>query len=739
MTKSLLLVSLGLLVACGGDKLLLPSEGAPATIVVIAGNDQSGRAGATLANPLVVEVTDSRDRPVEGASVAFTLNGAGSAAMPATVTTDADGHASAQLQLGPSVGAVQGVAQVTGVDGQAPQVEFTAVAVPASASEIHTVSGDNQSGQVESALGQRLVVEVTDAFGNPNQGVVITWTVTGGGSVSAPTTTTDADGRASVTRTLGSTAGVQSARASAPDLAGSPVVFTHTATAAGASRVTVVSGSNQTAIVATRLPQDLVAQVLDVSGNPVSGVTVSWVVTAGGGSVESATSTTGSNGRVSNRWTLGLLPGANGLEARVTGATAATFTATATIGPSASLVILDGTQPSSDAVVGVAFSQQPVIQLRDAFGNDVSTSGVSVTAALASGDGTLGGTATRTTGSNGRATFTNLRINGATGPHTLIFAANGHTSAVSNVIEVAKAQTTTTITSATPSPSVQGQSVAVAWSVTPVAGTPTGTVTITASGGLETCSASVATGSCALVLNGEGNRVLTATYGGDALFNGSSDTQAHVVQHLNGAPVAVSDAYSAFEDVDLTPGTGVLNNDTDPDNDPLAAEIVANPQHGTVALNANGTFTYHPNADYQGGDAFTYRASDGTLTSNTATVTITVQQVNDAPSFQIAGDQTVAADAGAQQVSNFAQVVSLGANESGQVIEAFEVELDSESAALFSQAPAISASGELTYVPSGTPGTATVKVRLRDSGGTANGGQNTSEFQSFTITMTAPG
>src|SRR5262249_10458744 len=83
------------------------------------------------------------------------------------------------------------------------------------------------------------------------------------------------------------------------------------------------------------------------------------------------------------------------------------------------------------------------------------------------------------------------------------------------------------------------------------------------------------------------------------------------------APVATSDSYTTAEDTPLSPtASGVLANDTDVDGDTLSAKLVTGPVHGTLALNANGSFTYTPNANYNGSDSFTYRANDGTADSN---------------------------------------------------------------------------------------------------------------------------
>lgn len=101
------------------------------------------------------------------------------------------------------------------------------------------------------------------------------------------------------------------------------------------------------------------------------------------------------------------------------------------------------------------------------------------------------------------------------------------------------------------------------------------------------------------------------------------------------APAGQPDAYTATEDTVLSvPAPGVLGNDTDADGNALMAELVSGPSHGTITLDADGSFTYTPAADYAGTDSFTYRATDGTLFSAPATVTLTVTQVNDAPIAQ---------------------------------------------------------------------------------------------------------
>jgi uncharacterized delta-60 repeat protein len=100
---------------------------------------------------------------------------------------------------------------------------------------------------------------------------------------------------------------------------------------------------------------------------------------------------------------------------------------------------------------------------------------------------------------------------------------------------------------------------------------------------------------------------------------------ATVMITVNHTPSASNDGYGTDEDAPLTaPAPGVLANDTDADGDPLSAALVAGPAHGTLTLHADGSFAYTPAADFNGNDTFAYKASDGRVDSNAATVTITV-------------------------------------------------------------------------------------------------------------------
>jgi len=111
---------------------------------------------------------------------------------------------------------------------------------------------------------------------------------------------------------------------------------------------------------------------------------------------------------------------------------------------------------------------------------------------------------------------------------------------------------------------------------------------------------------------------------------------------VNDSPVSAADGpYTVTEDEPLSVSTpGVLGNDTDIDGDNLTATVVTSTAHGALVLDANGAFTYTPNANYNGPDAFTYEACDGSICVE-AEVTLSVTSVNDSP---VANDDLFSGD-----------------------------------------------------------------------------------------------
>ena len=151
----------------------------------------------------------------------------------------------------------------------------------------------------------------------------------------------------------------------------------------------------------------------------------------------------------------------------------------------------------------------------------------------------------------------------------------------------------------------------------------------------------VSNGSLTLNPNGSFTYTPTANFNGaDSFTYRASDgnqtsaitTVSITVNAINDPPVATDDAYTTDEDITLNiAAPGVLGNDTDPESDPLVAALVSDVSSGALTLNADGSFTYIPNAGFSGSDSFTYRASDGNQTSAITTVSITVNPINDPP------------------------------------------------------------------------------------------------------------
>ena len=222
---SIAIVALAALAACGDDgdvtNVVTPT---PTSLSITTGtNNQTGMVGSALATPLSVKVVDQNGNAVSGATVSWAVGTGGGTLGSATSTTDAGGIATITWTLPSTPGSYSVTASIA--NGQS--VTFNATATAATATSLTLVSGNNQS-VAHGTVTQAFVIKAVDAQGNPVAGVPITWTTTGGGTLSATSGTTNASGLAQVTLTTSATAGAFTVTASSGTL--TAVVFNGTGT-----------------------------------------------------------------------------------------------------------------------------------------------------------------------------------------------------------------------------------------------------------------------------------------------------------------------------------------------------------------------------------------------------------------------------------------------------------------------------------------------------------------------------
>src|SRR5215218_5799936 len=226
-----------------------------------------------------------------------------------------------------------------------------------------------------------------------------------------------------------------------------------------------------------------------------------------------------------------------------------------------------------------------------------------------------------------------------------------------------------------------------------------------------------------------------------------------LVDPLNGTPVATDDTKTMSEDGGpLSVDFGALASDVETSDANLTYNITT-PDPAKGSLGGTGsTHIFTPAADFNGTVDIGYTVADrsdpdncsaanppctAAKTSAQKSVTVTVDAVNDAPSFQKGSDQTVNEDAGTQTVDGWATAITAGPNESGQTVD-FQLTNDNNNLFAPGGHPFVASNGTLTYtLAADENGSATVKIKAKDSGGTANGGQDESAEQTFTIAVGA--
>ena len=373
--------------------------GPPTTLAIANGDAQLAVAGSPVPVLPAVKVSDAFGNGVPGFSITFAVASGGGTITGATTTTNASGVATVgSWTLGTTAGANTLTASGTGLTPSS--LTFSATGGAGAATAVVAFAGANQTGTAGGPIKIPPAVKVTDANGNPVAGFTVVFGVgANSGTVSGGTAVTNTDGIAAVLSwTLGTTPGPQSLVATAGALTGSPITFNATAVAPVASRIAYNDGDGQTSRVSSPVSITPSVKVVDTAGIGVPGVSVSFAVTAGDGSVAGGETVTNVNGFAApTSWTLGPNPGVNTLTATAgtLQGSPITFNATGVANPPVAMQISAGNQQTVNA--GSQVPTPPQVLVTDASGRGVP--GVNVVFSIRSGSGTISGANTFTNGS----------------------------------------------------------------------------------------------------------------------------------------------------------------------------------------------------------------------------------------------------------------------------------------------------------------------------------------------------
>jgi Leishmanolysin len=393
-----------LLTHCKGSS---ESPSVATTIVITPPQLTMGAIGGTKTFTAVVK--DQRGQPMAGVAVAWTSTNT------AVVTVG--------NTTGLAMATGNGSAQITATFGTINQ--NAAITVAQVAAQIVKVSGDAQTGTVGQALAQPLVVQLNDSNAHPIAADTVTFAATtGGGNVGSAKVASGAGGQAQTTWTLVGLAGSQGVSASATGGA-TPASFSATANAGPAASVAKQAGDGQTSTTGVTVVTAPAVMVKDAFGNGKAGVTVTFSVSAGNGSITGASQTTNSNGLATvGSWTLGNV-GTDTLVATATGAgltgNPALFTATSlsASAPANVAVFVGNNQPG---LVGYGVNVRPAVRVTNAASNPVANA--TVTFAVQTGGGSVT-SGVATTNGNGVAQVGKWTLGASAGVNTLTATVTG--------------------------------------------------------------------------------------------------------------------------------------------------------------------------------------------------------------------------------------------------------------------------------------------------------------------------
>ncbi len=410
-------------------------------IIIRGGNNQSTPTSTTLPLPLVVEVQDKNNNPFNGAKVTWSTYDYGEPFFFDTYT-DVYGTSSIGYDVGNSLGTGSVTASV-GTDVKYLYYYKTT----ASAITMEAITQLDQTALINTTASSLPTVFVSDAGGIPYPNYPVTFSIgVGGGHVSGGMTLTDFSGYASpYSWSVGPSIGQNTLICSAStNISGSPIVFRCTGITPSPNTITIISGNNQTNIIAGQTaPIPLKVQIQDSFTSPLPNQLVYFTILTDAFYANSTASTllpttmsTDNSGMASASLATSTVVGTIHCSAYFFNTSGSSqevyFTASTVPGPPNKLII--NTQPAAFASSDIILTTQPIIHIVDLNNNIITNASGSVTASIASGNATITAQAA-VPFISGVSTYSSLTLQDLDlGDNILAFSSSNVTAITSSII-----------------------------------------------------------------------------------------------------------------------------------------------------------------------------------------------------------------------------------------------------------------------------------------------------------------
>lgn len=278
------------------------SAGLPTVVDIVAGAHQSGLAGGTLTEPIVVTLRDAYGNTVAHSAVRFTAESGGESSPP-TTTTDAAGTARVLWTLGPLAGTQYLIVKADSTGAATATVDANARA----GAMARVVDVDPVRRRISAGDTLTVRLRALDTFGNGVEGAVFAFRApVGSGEVTPPRLESDSTGLVVTRWRTGTTAGSDTLQVHAFQLRDTTFNLLVRTIGGRPSAMALVSGNNQRARPGAAIARPPVVRVVDRYGNPVAAVRVRFSTPSDGGVVQPLEMVTGDRGTAApTRWQLG--------------------------------------------------------------------------------------------------------------------------------------------------------------------------------------------------------------------------------------------------------------------------------------------------------------------------------------------------------------------------------------------------------------------------------------------------